>query len=52
MKCPSCNGSGDGGAGKPCLICNGSGRTCDTCGEKCPAGTDICAYCESHQNDE
>ena len=51
MKCEACDGSGEGGAGRPCFECDGSGNKCDVCGEACDAGEDRCAECEAEAKD-
>jgi RecJ-like exonuclease len=45
MKCEACKGTGDGGKGKPCFECDGTGSKCDVCGEACDAGADLCDDC-------
>ena len=42
MICENCKGTGKGGLGGNCLICKGTGKVCDVCGEQCEEGADVC----------
>ena len=53
MKCPDCDGSGDGGVDHhSCFLCDGSGTLCDRCGEAADAGAALCDECEEEPDVE
>ena len=53
MQCHDCHGLGKNAEGGVCWFCNGSGATCDVCGEACDeSGVDICNHCRAETKDE
>lgn len=42
MKCPNCQGTGDG-----CMYCEESGEICDVCGEATESGQNVCEECQT-----
>ncbi len=46
MKCENCQGTGAVDSTFQCSICEGSGTTCDVCGEAAEVGADLCDDCQ------